>query len=155
MVRKSFKFLFAGLILLLTACSSNTTTIKINGLTSDIKELNDKYINKTDDDYFTTVIIYSNDNGNIIYLIDDGFLSEIQLIVKDDSNNRTRMPKDYNIKTKDSFIQPIELEEKDILICYSTEILETFPGMLIVDDLYYLNTKTDKDLSTAKLAERV
>lgn len=152
---KKLAFLFIGLILILVACSSNTTTIKINGLTSDIKELNDKYINKTDHDYFTTVIIYSNDNGNIIYLIDDGFLSEIQLLVKDDSNKRTVIPNNYNIKTKDSFIQPTELEEKDILICYSIEMLETFPGRLIVDDLYYLNTKTDKDLSAARLAERV
>ena len=152
---KKLAFLFIGLILFLVACSSNTTTIKINGLTSDIKELNDKYINKTDHDYFTTVIIYSNDNGNIIYLIDDGFLSEIQLLVKDDSNKRTVIPNNYNIKTKDSFIQPTELEEKDILICYSIEMLETFPGRLIVDDLYYLNTKTDKDLSAARLAERV
>lgn len=68
----------------------------------------------------------------------------------------TLVSDDYNIKPKNSTINSKKLEEKDILICYTTKgILETFPGQIIVDELYYLKIKTDKDLSNAKLAERV
>ena len=150
---KKIIIVLISIIILLASCSSAEIVV-INGLNSNIKELNEKYNNKAEDDYFITLYVYSNDNGIVTYIEDTNeTLLEVDLVFKDDSLAITsRTSSAYEIKTKNSIINPNMLEKKDVLICYTKDILEVHPGQIIVSELYYLNIKTDKDFSNAILA---
>ena len=136
-------------VFLLCSCSNNNSneTIVINGENSNVKELNNIYNSKTEDDYFFNLYVLENNNGIIRYAIKwtDSDYGEAILNFKSDEktiySNRTS---EYIIKTSDSTINPNELEKNDVLICYSNNIAETDPCFVYVNSLYYLGYKTEK-----------
>ena len=136
-------------VFLLCSCSNNNTKndiVVINGENSNVKELNNIYNSKTEDDYFFNLYVLENNNGIIRYAIKwtDSDYGEAILNFKSDEktiySNRTS---EYIIKTSDSTINPNELEKNDVLICYSNNIAETDPCFVCVNSLYYLGYKTE------------
>ncbi len=137
-------------VFLLCSCSNNSTnndTVLINGENSNIKELNNIYNSKTEEDYFYNLYVLENNNGIIRYAIggtDSHYCEAILKFTSDEKTIHSNITSEYIIKTSDSTINPNELEKNDVLICYSNHIAESDPCFVYVNSLYYLGYKTEK-----------
>lgn len=142
-----FAVQFMFLFILLTSCKQDKI-ININGYDSNIYSLNSIYENKKKDDWFVTIYVYDNSSDGIRYVSEDGngTIMETELVFRDTEKK---------FYTKDGTIEESQFTKGDVLICYAEEELETFPGQLIVKSIYYLECKTDKDLSKAILAKKL